>query len=182
MESGLSIAVPARLLTIHKGQDMIIEIMRKPKWRKANITINLYGEGPDEDSLQKTIDNYGVTNVRMNGKVKNMVDIWRKNHAILLASRMEGLPIVLVGAMICARTPILTNVGGHAEVVDDNINGFIANDCSVLSLEDALERAYSKRHELEKMGLLARQKALDYLPDDTTQHFIDKIIKVMETL
>jgi glycosyltransferase involved in cell wall biosynthesis len=90
---------------------------------------------------------------------------------------MEGLPLVLVGAMICARVPILTDIGAPREIVDDNINGFIAAKPTVDALDEALERAYQKSESWEEIGQKAREKILSYLPpDDPVDDFISKII------
>ena len=90
---------------------------------------------------------------------------------------MEGLPLVLVGAMICARVPILTDIGAHREVVDDNINGFIAAKPTVEALDEALERAFQKSALWGAMGQKAREKILAYLPaNDPVDDFISKII------
>jgi len=90
---------------------------------------------------------------------------------------MEGLPIVLVGAMICARVPILTDIGAHREVVDDNINGFIAEKPTIKAIDEALERAFQKSPAWEEIGQKARLRILSYLPStDPVDDFISKII------
>ena len=93
---------------------------------------------------------------------------------------MEGLPIVLVGAKGCARVPIVTDIGGHREVIDDNLNGFIAATPSVTMLDDALERALSQRDNWEEIGKKAREKILDYLPDDPVEDFISQLYSILD--
>lgn len=180
MKDGIKLAIPARLLMIHKGQNLIIELLKEEKWRNRNITVNLYGEGPDEQHLKSLVQKYGLSNVHFHERQKNIIDIWRVNHAILLPSFMEGLPIVLVGAMVCARVPIVTDIGGHREVIDDNINGFIAATPFVTMLDDALERALAQRDKWEEVGKKAREKILDYLPDDPVEDFISQLYSILD--
>ena len=178
LETGIRIAVPARLLTIHKGQDVIIKLLSRKKWKDREVQVNFYGDGPDKEQLISLAKEFNVSNVCFIDRVNDVSKIWEENHIILLASKMEGLPIVLVGAMMCARMPVVTDVGGHAELVDDNINGFVAHGTSVDALDDAMERAYERKDEIEKLGKLARDKVLDYMPLDPVQEFSDKIIQI----
>jgi Glycosyl transferases group 1 len=57
-----------------------------------------------------------------------------------MPSRYEGLPIVIVEAMLCERTVVATNVAGHSEVIEDGISGFLAHAPTVASVAKALER------------------------------------------
>ncbi len=175
-EQGFFVACPARLIIIHKGQDLLFEIMKQEKWKSRNLNINLYGDGPDKDHLCQLKKNYQIEQIRLCPYQDDIKDIWRVNHGIILPSRMEGVPIVLLGAMLCARVPILTDIGGHRELVTDGVSGFIANTPSVAALDDALEMAWQQRHEWEKIGQLARQSVLDFMPEDPVRDFISKII------
>jgi glycosyltransferase involved in cell wall biosynthesis/ubiquinone/menaquinone biosynthesis C-methylase UbiE len=177
MDNGLKIAIPANLVQIHKGQHMAIELFNWDKWRERPIQLNLYGRGTDEKVLKAMVKEYALKQVVFHQPTPDLLTIWRDNHAIFMPSFMEGLPVVLVSAMICARVPILTDIGGHREVVDDNINGFIAKKPAVDALDEALERAYQKSDMWEEMGKKAREKILSFLPpNDPVEDFISKII------
>ena len=65
--------------------------------------------------------------------------------------------MALTEAMLCGRMPIVTNVGRAAELVDDNENGFIAQAATFELLDDAMERAWQRRHEWQAMGVRAAQ-------------------------
>jgi len=181
MENGLKIAIPANLSRVHKGQHLAIELFSQKKWRERPIQLNLYGEGYDEQVLKEMTKQYQLNSVFFHKHTHDLLTIWRDNHAIFMPSFMEGLPLVLVGAMICARVPILTDIGAHREVVDDNISGFIAAKPSVEALDEALERAYQKSALWEEMGQKAREKILAYLPaNDPVDDFISKIIPLTD--
>lgn len=180
MDNGLKIAIPANLLRIHKGQHLAIQLFSLKKWRERPIQLNLYGEGRDEQILKTMVKKHRLKNVFFHEKTHDLITIWHANHAIFMPSFMEGLPLVLVGAMICARVPILTDIGAHREVVDDNVNGFIAAEPTVEALDEALERAYQQSAMWEEMGRKAREKILSYLPaDNPVGDFISKIIPLV---
>ena len=110
----MRIAIPARLLNVHKGQALVLEMLSEPKWRAQPIHVSLYGDGPDRDQYAGFIAEHALESVSIHERVPDMLDIWRTHHAIMLPSFMEGLPIVLVAAMLCARVPIVPDVRGPA--------------------------------------------------------------------
>jgi glycosyltransferase involved in cell wall biosynthesis len=175
-DRGLRLAVPAKILFIHKGQDILIEVLKDDKWKMRSLTFNIYGVGPDRERLEQMARQYGVDNLVYHGRLDDIAEIWRDNHAVVLPSRMEGMPIMLISALLSARVPIVTDIGGHAEVVDDGVTGFIAANPSVEALDQALERAYGAREDWEEIGLRARARVLTYLPDDPVGDFVQKIL------
>ncbi len=47
----------------------------------------------------------------------------------------------IVEAILSGRVPIVTNVGGNAEVIDDDVTGFVANAATEDEIDEAMERA-----------------------------------------
>ena len=176
---GFSVAIPSKLLFIHKGQDLLLEVMRDPVWHDRDITFNFYGAGPDRPKIESAIEELGGQNLALKGRVNDISEIWRDNHALLMPSRMEGLPIMMVSALLSARMCIATDIGGHAEVIRDNVSGYIVPNPSVEELAETLERAYENRHAWEQMGLVGRQDILDFLPEHPVRDFIEKLEKVV---
>ena len=176
IHDGLKIAIPANLSRVHKGQHLAIELFNLKKWKYRPIHLNIYGEGSDEDVLKKQIKDYNLKNVTIHGHSNDILAVWKENHAILLPSFMEGLPLALVGALICARVSIVTDIGAHREVIDDNVCGFIAEKPTIEALDEALERAYQKSNMWEEIGNKARKKILSIIPQDPIDDFISKII------
>ncbi len=117
--------------------------------------------------------------VRLVGQVSSIEEIWAKNHALILPSRFEGLPLVIVEAMLCGRMVITSNVAGNAQYLREGVTGFIAEAPTPALLDDALERAWGKRGDWEAMGKTARRDALDVLPSDPIESFTDKLTSLV---
>jgi glycosyltransferase involved in cell wall biosynthesis len=94
------------------------------------------------------------------GKTDNIREVWQKNEILVMPSLMEGMPLVVVEAMLCGRTCVATDVGGISEWIEDNRSGFIAAAPSVNCIGEAMNRAWERRTDWEKMGTLAFSKAL----------------------
>jgi glycosyltransferase involved in cell wall biosynthesis/GT2 family glycosyltransferase/SAM-dependent methyltransferase len=177
---GLQIAFPANILFIHKGHDILLQVMSKEKWRQRAITINLYGKGEDEGKVREILAQAGIQNVNLRGHIAP-AEIWKKNHAVLLASRMEGQSLALIGAMVAGRVPIVTAVGGSAEVIRNNETGFLAAQPTPEHLDEAMERAWQRRHEWPQIGLAARESALNLVPKDPVGDFVDRLQSLLES-
>lgn len=153
------LACVARLQFSSKGQDLLIQALRRPKWRDRPLEITLYGEdGGNRWHIEQLIALHGLQrHIKLGGFVDNVQDIWRRHHALVLPSRFEGNPLALIEAMLCGRMPIVTNVGRVAELVDDNASGFVAAAATVDLVDDAIERAWQRRHEWQTIGARAAQ-------------------------
>jgi glycosyltransferase involved in cell wall biosynthesis len=162
----IDLACVGRMDPKAKGQDVLLQVLAMDKWKTRPVRLNFYGHGPSEKSIARLAAMLGVENVRFHGRVSDIGRIWAENHALVLPSRYEGLPLVIVEAMLCARPVITTNVAGNAEYLTDGVNGFVAAAPVVSLLDEAMERAWTARGEWERMGREARNAVLGFLPDD----------------
>lgn len=153
------LACVARVHFQAKAHDLLLRVMRQPKWRSRPIEIHCWGsDGGSMRHAKELISLYGQQKqVFFHGFTQNVDAIWRDHHALVLPSRFEGNPLALTEAMLCGRMPIVTNVGRAAELVDDNENGFIAEAATFELLDEAMERAWQRRHEWQAMGVRAAQ-------------------------
>jgi glycosyltransferase involved in cell wall biosynthesis len=138
----------------YKGQDILLDVLSRDVWRHRPIHVTFYGDGHNREIIRRMQERFQVRNVSFAGHQEPRA-IWRDNHALVLSSRAEGLPIVIVEAMLCGRVCIVTNVGGIAEVVEDGVDGFLSREVSATGFHQTLERAWERRGEWQKMGELA---------------------------
>lgn len=158
-----------------KGQDILFEVLNENKWRERNLNVRLYGKGEHSYSLEKLKKFFDLKNVSIEGHI-DPADIWKKNHALILTSRYEGLPLALVESMLCARMGIVTAVSGNPEVVADNENGFLAKAPTPEFVDEALERAWLRRDEWEAIGKKARLHIARIVPEDPIKYFYDELL------
>ncbi len=177
------IAFVGRVHFQSKGQDLIVDVMKQDKWRKRNLKIVFYGHDQGQmRQLLELIKMHGLEEqLIFSGFSNNVEDIWKDNHALLLPSRYEGAPLVVIEAMLCNRIGITTDIGRNAELMDDNESGFIAPGATIRLLDDALERAWQKREQWQQMGLLAGKHIRERYPDDPIREFADKIRELTES-
>jgi glycosyltransferase involved in cell wall biosynthesis len=165
------LACVARLDARAKGQDLLFQVLNRDKWRNRPIVVNLYGDGIMKKGLESLAEHLGLTSVSFLGQVRDVESIWSQNHALVLPSRYEGLPLALVESMLCNRIAIVTNIGGNAEVVEDESTGFIAGAPTVELLDDAMERAWRRRKEWQSLGERAGKRIRELVPSDPVALF-----------
>ncbi|MDO6431428.1 glycosyltransferase [Flavitalea sp. BT771] len=170
-------ALVGNLLTAHKGQDMLLSVLKESKWQERNWILNIYGDGPDKQYLQELAEFYGLKGrVFFHGRVGDIRQVWRDNQVLLMPSHMEGMPLAIVEAMLCGRPCVATDVGGAAEWIEDGISGFLADAAAIPTLDKALERAWSAREEWPSIGLRAHQRALELYDPAPGKTLLDKLM------
>lgn len=172
----LRLASVGRLHPPAKGQDLLLEVLALPHWRQRSVTLDLYGDGPQAGALRSLALWRGLTNVSFVGHVDDIPGIWAEHHALVLPSRYEGLPLVVVEAMLCNRCCVVTRAGGNAELIQDNHTGFVAAAPTIELLDEAMNRAWQRRDELEAIGLRAGTAVRQLVPADPAGVFADKLL------
>ena len=173
---GLRVACLGRLYPPEKGQDLLIRVLARDKWRTRALSLTFCGEGPQREGLERMASLHGVTNVRFAGFTADVATVWNDHHALLLGSRCEGLPLVVVEAMLSGRVPIVTAVAG-AEVIDDGIHGFLASASTEDAIDDALERAWQRREEWRAIGAAASAHIRTLVPPDPPAVFAQTLLQ-----
>ena len=174
LDSGehLALACVGRLDPISKGQDILLRALATPAWGTRSWRLNIYGAGRMHDFIERRISELGLGDrVFLRGH-RSIREIWAENHALVLPSRIEGLPIVIVEAMFCGRPVVTTDVAGNAELLEDGVDSFVAAAPTARHVGEALERLWIRRGELQAMGEAAARSARRQLPRDPAGEFV----------
>jgi glycosyltransferase involved in cell wall biosynthesis len=120
------VLVAAGKLAPWKGfTDLILAIKRVTETRQVRLLI--LGDGPQRAELQDLISELDLTdNIRLHGFVDNPLKFYAHADAFVLSSLVEGLPNVLVEAMMCGCTPVSTDCPtGPREVLQEGKYGYL---------------------------------------------------------
>lgn len=169
------LACVARLDPAAKGQELLMQVLARPEWRARPVEVDFFGEGPHELALRRLADMLQLNQVHFRGHVSDIEAIWEQHHMLVLPSRYEGLPLVLVEAMWCGRPAVVTEVAGNTEVCVDNETGFVAPAPTVPLLAETLQRAWDRREDWQGMGQAARARAESQIPRDPIAMFAERL-------
>jgi L-malate glycosyltransferase len=173
-----------RLEVADKGQDILLEALSGERWRSRDWSLSIYGAGGDGEYIEGLAQYYGLSSqVFFRGQTENIRKLWETHQALVLPSRVEGTPLVLVEAMLCARPVIGTAIAGIPEWIRHGHNGFLADAPAANCFAAALETAWQQRSRWFKIGRTARQDALllyDRNPYDTLLSIVMEGVKSNE--
>lgn len=171
------LACVARLEPRAKGQDLLLQMLAREPWRSRPITLSFFGQGDCENGLRRLAQRLGISDrIHFRGHTNDIEQMWKDHHALILPSRFEGLPLAIVEAMLCGRPVVVTDVAGNAELLEDGFTGFVAEAPTVRHLDRAMEKAWSKRHDWEKMGVAAACAIRKIVPSDPSADFATKLV------
>ncbi|AOY90267.1 glycosyl transferase family 1 [Marinobacter salinus] len=80
------------------------------------------------------------------------------NVFVLPSTEREGLPRAVIEAMAYGVTPVVTDVGGMPELVEDGLSGLVVPPKNASALSSAIERLYRDRALMANMGRAARER------------------------
>ena len=123
------------------------------------------GDGELRSAIEQHCQLRGVADlVRITGWISG-ADVRKEietSRALVLSSFAEGLPVVLMEAMACARPVIATRVSGIPELVRDGQDGWVVAPGNALELAQAMRRCLeTEAPQLQAMGEGARARALE---------------------
>lgn len=136
------ILVAAGSLEPWKGlSDLIVAMTHVPESRMAKLII--LGDGSLRGELQALIAELGLEGrVKLVGYVDNPLKYFRHADVFVLSSRVEGLPNVLVEAMMCGCTPVSTDCPtGPREVLADGKYGYLVPVADPVAMAAGIARA-----------------------------------------
>jgi len=170
-------ACVARLESRWKGQDVLFEVLARPEWRERRWKLNLYGEGAEQEYLEKLAAHYGIAGrVCFRGFVHDRSEIWRNNHIHVFPTRGEGGPMVLTEGMMAGRCAVISDCGNAREYVQDGVDGFICDFPTGFGFAKTLENAWTRRIEWRKMGELAHARIKTLMPKSSAPEELLEIL------
>lgn len=106
-------------LTPEKGGDVFINAIAA--LRDTNIRVSLLGDGPDRAELEAFAASRGVTDaIRWHGMVPFAERYLKAFDLLVMSSRTEGTPMVLLEAMAAGIPIVTTGVGGIPQMLSPN--------------------------------------------------------------
>lgn len=124
-----------------------------------------FGDGEEMSNLQQRIKNKKNKDLSINllGRASNseILKSYAKDHynVFINVSESEGVPVSIMEAMSFGKIIIATDVGGTAEVVFNNKNGYLLNKSFKISeLKEAIIKIYNMDNlDYEKMCNASRE-------------------------
>lgn len=123
--------------------DLIRAMALLPEGFGARLLI--LGDGSLRGELHALVDELGLqARVKLAGYVENPLKYFRHSDVFVLSSHVEGLPNVLVEAMMCGCTPVATDCPtGPREVLQEGKAGYLVPVSDAQAMASAIVEAIS---------------------------------------
>ena len=116
------------------------------------------GDGPLRGLVESRIEGVGLgERVVMLGRISEVPALLARSVALLLTSRWEGMPNVVLEAMAAARPVVTRPVHGIGGLVEDGQTGLVVPNDQTALLGEALLALLAKRYVAEAMGQRGRK-------------------------
>jgi glycosyltransferase involved in cell wall biosynthesis len=145
---------------VHKDRPVLIAAGRLAPWKgfadlirgmkllseRRPVRLMILGDGPLRSELEALIVELGLADVvSLLGYVDNPLKFYMRADGFVLSSHVEGLPNVLVEAMMCGCTPVSTDCPtGPREVLQDGKYGYLVPMRDPVALAAGIEQALDR--------------------------------------
>ena len=141
-------------LTDQKGFDLMLRAVEELVRLGRAVEVTVAGEGPELASLERLADGLPV---HFAGFVKDMAAFLATADILCLPSRWEGLPFVLLEAMMSGLPCVATDVGNVGEALGDT--GVLVPPNDVAALTEGLDQLIRSPERRGALGRAAHERA-----------------------
>ncbi len=171
------VLVCAARLSEEKGIDILLLALSQLLHRNLRCKCIIVGEGDLREKLLEQVRALGLTHhVFMVGFQEDVRPYLLAGNAFVLTSHKEGLPLAVLEAMACGLPCVVTNVGGNAEAVAHNVNGFVVSAGSVDEVAGAISSLLTHPHEWARMSRMGRSIACEQFDIEAKMADIKRLI------
>lgn len=133
------------------------------------------GDGPLRGAMEECARELKTTQVRLVGSQRNVTPYLESADLLVMTSRREGLPLVILEAMAAGRAVVAPDIGSCADAVVSGVTGMlyppgIDSEHLVLAIASMLER-----HKLEELGAAGRSRYLDLFTLDKWVQAVERV-------
>lgn len=126
-----------------KGVPVLLDAVARLHAQDPEVSLTLVGDGPDRSLIESRIAELGLGGaVTITGYLSQdgVAEQLAQADIFVLPSFAEGVPVVLMEAMVTGLPVVTTRIAGIPELVQDGTNGFVVPPGCANSLATALER------------------------------------------
>ncbi len=155
------VLVCAARLVEAKGIDILIGAVSRVVRQGVVCRCVILGDGPLKEELEQKVKSGGLwDHVFFEGFQQDVRPYLQAGSAFILTSYLEGLPISVLEAMACGLPCIVTNVGGNAEAVKDQVTGLVIPPGSAEAAADAILYLATNPGKCAEMSRNAREEII----------------------
>ena len=152
-------------LAPEKGVMSLLRAIKSISAEIPDVRLNLVGEGPQKSELLQSATHLGISeNVVFKGRLsRNETEVALKNAWVQVVPSLWNEPFgnVAIEAMMRGTAVVSSDVGGLAEIFDDNGGGLLFEAGNVDDLSAKLRQLLTDQNSCQEMGDCGRSIAME---------------------
>ncbi len=139
-----------------KDYSRFINIAKKMKTIRDDISFIAVGDGPNLDKIKHRVEIEDISNVIFTGRIDDLESLIAAcDIGILLSPRGEGISCAITEYMALGLPVIANDIGGTREIVNEN-NGFLINNETEIEIVEKINTLLDNKTLAEKLGKNAK--------------------------
>jgi len=134
-----------------KSIDILLYVVLELKKEIKNLKILIVGEGGEKRYLMEIVKKLKIS-VIFTGFRKDIFSLIKISDIVVLTSRWEGMPNLILEGMALKKAVISTDIGGCREIIKDGVNGFLLKYKDKKELIEKILFLYKNPEVRKKMG------------------------------
>ena len=165
-----------RIDIYQKGMDTLLAAFAIIRAEQPGLKLVIAGRGKDASRLFRMISDLGLreaVEVRLRPDRAAVLELMSGALALLMPSRLEGLPMVPAEAMAAGLPVIASDVAAMSEIVESGVTGLLVPPDDAPALADAASRISLDPHLRQRMSSEARRAAERFSWDRVARAHLD---------
>jgi glycosyltransferase involved in cell wall biosynthesis len=162
-----------------KGQHLLITAVEQLLAQGYSLRLRLVGDGSERQKIEQAIKQQALISTKKNQTIifegainqEQLLKLYQQTDIFVLPSFAEGLPVVLMEAMIMEIPCVTTHITGIPELIENGKQGILIPPSDQEALIKALALLMDNPQLRYQLGIAARAKVLQHyqLENNTTK-------------
>lgn len=142
--------------------EALAKIYERVNGQGSRVKCMVVGDGPEKDNLQRQVSKLGLQDkVIFTGFQTDAISYINAMDIFVLPSENEGLPRVILEAMLMAKPVVACNITGPSELVINGETGFLIPVKNPQALADAVLKLIASGDTRNQMGAKGKERVLE---------------------
>ena len=143
-----------------KGFDLLLEAFSEFANTNSDWILDIYGDGAEKENLQVTIDKLGLgSRVCLKGVTNDIRTEMLNSSGLLLSSRWEGMPMVVLEALETGLPTIAFDITAITPLITTGIEGIVVKSFDTHEFSEAMLQLANDAELRQSMGKNASLKS-----------------------
>ena len=147
-------------LAAAKGLPILLRSLQMLKQRQPDIHLTVVGDGPDRQLLHQQAEELDlISNISFVGAQSPVAvrTYLKKADVFVMSSFAEGVPVVLMEAMMTGLPVVATRIAGVGELVEEGKSGFLVSPSDPTALAERIQMLLADAALRGRMGKYGQQ-------------------------